>query len=100
MEGLRGETGIAEICRKEGIAQNLYYRWSKDFLESGKKRFDGDTMRASDEFKDKTTRVNQMWQTDFTYFKIIGWGWFYLSTILDDYSRHIVTWELCSGMTS
>jgi putative transposase len=57
-------------------------------------------MRASDEFKDKTTRVNQMWQTDFTYFKIIGWGWYYLSTILDDYSRYIVTWELCSGMTS
>jgi transposase InsO family protein len=57
-------------------------------------------MRAADEFKDKTTRVNQMWQTDFTYFKIIGWGWYYLSTILDDYSRYIVTWELCSGMTS
>lgn len=57
-------------------------------------------MRASDEFKDKTTRVNQMWQTDFTYFKIIGWGWYYLSTILDDYSRYIVAWELCSGMTS
>lgn len=55
-------------------------------------------MRASDEFKDKTTRVNQMWQTDFTYFKIVGWGWYYLSTILDDYSRFIVHWELCSNM--
>lgn len=57
-------------------------------------------MRAADEFKDKTTRNNQMWQTDFTYFKIIGWGWYYLSTILDDYSRYIVHWELCNGMTS
>jgi transposase InsO family protein len=38
-------------------------------------------------FKDKTTRVNQMWQTDFTYFKILGWGWYYLSTVLDDYNR-------------
>ena len=57
-------------------------------------------MRADDEFKDKTTRINQMWQTDFTYFKIIGWGWYYLSTILDDYSRYIVSWELCSSMTS
>lgn len=55
-------------------------------------------MQASNEFKDKTSRVNQMWQTDFTYFKIIGWGWYYLSTVLDDYSRYIVHWELCSNM--
>lgn len=54
--------------------------------------------KASSEFKDKTTRVNQMWQTDFTYFKIIGWGWYYLSTVLDDYSRYIVHWELCTNM--
>ena len=39
-----------------------------------------------------------MWQTDFTYFKILGWGWYYLSTILDDYSRFIVHWELCKTM--
>ena len=39
-----------------------------------------------------------MWQTDFTYFKIIGWGWYYLSTVLDDYSRYIIHWELCSTM--
>ena len=55
-------------------------------------------MRADKEFKDKTSRPNQMWQTDFTYFKIIGWGWYYLSTILDDYSRYIIHWELCSTM--
>jgi putative transposase len=57
-------------------------------------------LSASDEFKNKTTRINEMWQTDFTYFKIIGWGWYYLSTILDDYSRYIITWELCRNMTS
>lgn len=57
-------------------------------------------LSASDEFTNKTHRINQMWQTDFTYFKIIGWGWYYLSTVLDDYSRYIIQWDLCSNMTS
>src|SRR5438477_1671974 len=54
LEGLRGEDSIAELCRREGIVQNLYYRWSKEFLEAGKKRLAGDTARAatSDEVKD------------------------------------------------
>jgi transposase len=54
LERLRGEDSIAELCRCEGIVQNLYYRWSKDFLEAGKKRLAGDTARAatSDEVKD------------------------------------------------
>jgi transposase len=53
-ECLRGEDSIAELCRREGIVQNLYYRWSKEFLEAGKKRLAGDTARAatSDEVKD------------------------------------------------
>jgi len=55
-------------------------------------------VQASDKFQTPTTRVNEMWQTDFTYFKIIGWGWYYLSTVLDDYSRYIVAWRLCTGM--
>jgi putative transposase len=55
-------------------------------------------IKAADEFKDKTTAPNQMWQTDFTYFKIIGWGWVYLSTVLDDFSRYIIAWKLCTTM--
>ena len=53
LEGLRGEDSIAELCRREGISQNLYYRWSKEFLEAGKKRLAGDTAReaTSDEVK-------------------------------------------------
>ena len=55
-------------------------------------------IKAADEFKDKTTAPNQLWQTDFTYLKVIGWGWFYLSTILDDYSRYVIAWKLCTTM--
>ena len=54
-------------------------------------------IRAADEFRDKTSRPNELWQTDFTYLKVIGWGWFYLSTILDDYS-YIIAWKLCTTM--
>ena len=55
-------------------------------------------IKAAEEFRDKTTAINQLWQTDFTYLKVIGWGWMYLSTILDDYSRYIIAWKLCTTM--
>ena len=55
-------------------------------------------IKAASEFKDKTTAPNQLWQTDFTYFKVVGWGWFYLSTILDGYSRYVIAWKLCTPM--
>jgi transposase len=60
--GLRGEDSIAELCRKEGINQNLYYRWSKEFLEAGKKRLAGDTVReaTSDEVKGLRTEAQQL----------------------------------------
>ncbi len=58
LEGLRGEVSIAELCRKEGINQNLYYRWSKEFLEAGKKRLAGDTAReaTSDEVRPQSAQ--------------------------------------------
>jgi len=55
-------------------------------------------MKAAKSFTDKTTAPNEMWQTDFTFFKIIGWGWVYLSTILDDFSRYVIAWKLCTTM--
>ena len=60
--GLRGEDSIAELCRKEGINQNLYYRWSKDFLEAGKKRLAGDTAReaTSDDVKGLRAEAHQL----------------------------------------
>tara|TARA_R110000787_G_scaffold110809_5_gene219494 strand:+ start:5054 stop:6034 length:981 start_codon:yes stop_codon:yes gene_type:complete len=57
-------------------------------------------MKAGSEFRDKTTAPNQLWQTDFTYLKVIGWGWLYLSTVLDDFSRYIIAWKLCTGMAA
>ncbi len=55
-------------------------------------------IKAADAFKDQDNAPNQLWQTDFTYLKMIGWGWFYLSTILDDFSRYIIAWKLCTTM--
>jgi transposase len=54
LPGLRGEDSIAELCRKEGVAQSLYYSWSKEFLEAGKKRLAGDTAR-------QTNQGNRVW---------------------------------------
>ena len=61
LEGLRGEDSIAELCRREKINQNLYYRWSKEFLEAGKKRLAGDTVReaSSDEVKSLRSQASQ-----------------------------------------
>jgi putative transposase len=76
------ESSVYRILKKHGLITGPAYQM----------------ISASDSFKDKTTRVNEMWQTDFTYFKIIGRGWYYLSTVLDDYSRYIIAWDLCSTM--
>ena len=62
LEGLRGEHSIAELCRREGIAQSLYYKWSKEFLEAGRKRLSGDTERqaTSGEVKDLRREMREL----------------------------------------
>ena len=64
LEGLKGEVSIVELCRREGIVSNLYYRWSKDFLEAGKKRLSGDTAReaTSSEVTDLRSENDQLKQ--------------------------------------
>lgn len=57
-------------------------------------------IKAADKFSNPTRAVNELWQTDFTYFKVIGWGWYYLSTVMDDYSRYIINWKLFTTMSS
>jgi putative transposase len=57
-------------------------------------------MLAKDKFEHHTKRVHELWQTDFSYFKITGWGWYYLSTVLDDFSRFIISWKLFTTMSS
>jgi len=57
-------------------------------------------LSAADRFRNPTRRVNELWQTDFTHFKIIGWGWYYLTSVLDDFSRYIISWKLAGSMTA
>jgi len=57
-------------------------------------------LSAKDKFEHPTQRVNELWQTDFSYFKIIGWGWYYLSSVMDDYSRYILSWKLFPTMSA
>jgi transposase InsO family protein len=57
-------------------------------------------LSAADKFKHPTRKINELWQTDFTYFKIKSWGWYYFSSILDDYSRYIIAWKLFSSMSA
>jgi putative transposase len=80
------------------ISESSVYRILKryDLIESPA----FEVIKASDQFKQPTQRVNELWQTDFTYFKIIGWGWYFLSTILDDYSRYILAWKLTPTMSA
>jgi transposase InsO family protein len=80
------------------ISESSVYRILKrfDLIESPAFQ----VITATDQFKHPTKRVNELWQTDFTYFKIIGWGWYFLSTVLDDYSRYILAWKLTPTMSA
>jgi putative transposase len=57
-------------------------------------------MSAAEKYKHPTKHIHELWQTDFTYFKIQGWGWYYLSTVLDDFSRYILAWKLTPTMSA
>jgi transposase InsO family protein len=80
------------------LSESSTYRILKgfDLVESPAFR----VMSARDEFQHPTHRVHELWQTDFTYFKIQHWGWYYLSTVLDDFSRYIITWKLTPTMSA
>jgi putative transposase len=80
------------------ISERSVYRILKDFDLLTSPSYI--VMTAADEFKHKTKRVHELWQTDFTYFKITGWGWYYLSTVLDDFSRYIIAWKLTTNMAA
>jgi transposase len=89
-----------DITDKEGyfISESSVYRILKAFDLITSPGYI--VLSASDKFKHPTKRINELWQTDFTYFKITGWGWYYFSSILDDYSRYIITWKLFSSMSA
>jgi transposase InsO family protein len=93
----RAATGLQSRRRIHGRNRN-YASINRNALAPREPSIHGPRASPNDEFKDKTTAPNLMWQTDFTYLKVIGWGWFYLSTILDDYSRYIIGWKLCGTM--
>lgn len=80
------------------ISETSVYRILKSFDLITSPAFD--LVRAGDKFEHPTERVNEMWQTDFTQFKVIGWGWYYLCTILDDFSRYILAWRLSTTMAA
>lgn len=80
------------------ISESSVYRILKgyDLVQSPAFRM----VSAGDKFEHPTTEINELWQTDFTYFKIVGWGWYYLSTVLDDFSRYILAWKLSPTMAA
>ena len=84
--------------RKYYISESTVYRTLKahDLVTSAVYT----VIEALDKFPHPTRAPNELWQTDFTYFKVVQWGWYYLSTILDDYSRFILAWRLCTGMAA
>jgi transposase InsO family protein len=95
--------------RKWEAQEAPFYEWYKRYQEHG---FDGLILKAydlvtspvytvvsaKDKFENATTGINQLWQTDFSYLKVIDWVWYYLSTVMDDYSRYILAWRLCQTM--
>ena len=80
------------------VSESSVYRLLKRFDLIQSPAFE--VITAKDKFEHPTTKVNEMWQTDFTYCKVIGWGWYYLSTVLDDHSRFILSFRLSTSMNA
>ena len=80
------------------ISESSAYRILKSFDLVESPAFQ--VISAAKHFKQPTKRIHELWQTDFTYFKIQGWGWYYLSTVLDDFSRYIIAWKLTTSMST
>ena len=80
------------------ISESSAYRILKSFDLVESPAFQ--VISAAEHFKQPTKRIHELWQTDFTYFKIQGWGWYYLSTVLDDFSRYIIAWKLTPTMAA
>jgi putative transposase len=80
------------------ISETSVYRILKSYDLITSPAFD--LVKAGDKFENPTKRVNEMWQTDFTQFKVMGWGWYYLCTVLDDFSRYIIAWRLAPTMAA
>ena len=80
------------------ISESSAYRILKSFDLVESPAFQ--VISAAEHFKQPTKRIHELWQTDFTYFKIQGWGWYYLSTVLDDFSRYIIAWKLTPSMAA
>ena len=80
------------------ISETSVYRILKRFDLITSPAFE--LVRAGDKFEHPTRRVNELWQTDFTQFKVVGWGWYYLCTVLDDFSRYILAWRLAPHMAA
>jgi putative transposase len=80
------------------ISESSAYRILKSFDLVESPAFQ--VISAAEHFKQPTKRIHELWQTDFTYFKIQGWGWYYLSTVLDDFSRYILAWKLTPTMSA
>jgi len=80
------------------ISESSTYRILKGFDLVESPAFQ--VISAAEHFKQPTKRIHELWQTDFTYFKIQGWGWYYLSTVLDDFSRYIIAWKLTTSMSA
>ena len=94
------ELPVKRTLAELGVSRSSFYRWYRYYLDDGPASPAYILMQAGDSFQNPTRRVNELWQTDFTYFRVVGWGWYYLSTVLDDYSRYIIAWKLTTSMAA